>query len=149
MFSWIKWTAIFLFLFFIVNYWLPSIMSFFASVAIYNFHCSLFVFNTFLFKFFHLLAFGSKTKKVKERKSVLLSTVWIANFLLPIYWKESSHLPIAQWRLLHYGKILHTTNSSIIYTFIVHYPNHLSSWEIQKFSYAPLIHSRYTNLDGV
>ena len=112
----------------------------------------LFVFNTFIFNSFsswHLAQKQTNKQKSKKRKPVLLSIIGIVKFSLPIRWEEASHLPVAQEGLLHYAKTSHTANSSIIYTFIVHYPNHLSPWEFQKFSYAPLIHSRYTNLDGV
>ena len=123
-------------------------------------------FHTYLLKINHRFSFLSlihlfsilsapniwlknKQKNVKERKAVLFPTIWIVKFSLPIHWKEFSHLPVAQKGLLHYAKTLYAANSSIIYTFIVHYPNHLSPWEFQKFSYASLIHSRYTNLNVV
>lgn len=124
----------------------------FAGVAIYNFHYYFF-FSSLTYFFFTSFTrhFGSKTNKKYNQKCCLFYClrIWIAKFLLPIYCKESSHLPVAQWGFLHYAKTLHTASSSIIYTFIVHYPNHLPPWEIQKFSYASLIHSRYANLDGV
>lgn len=50
----------------------------------------------------------------------------MAKNLLPVYYKEFFHLPVAHERFLSCSKTLHTANSTIIYTFIVHYPNHLS-----------------------
>lgn len=144
-----------MFLFLIVNYWLCLLISVVARIDIYNFHwsCSCLQYISLLnLSSLDVLYWKRKEKQVKEIKAYLCYClqIWTAKIVkLPIHWKEFSHFSITQWDSLSCGKTLHTANSSVIYTFIAHFPNHLFPWEIQKFSYASLIHSRCASLQRV